>query len=172
MEERTGAERRPLFPVSDLRKVFTLTSVVSCVWRFGRRWLRNFVLVYAKKGLRESFVCRVTLEIPRQIQHPFNLDPALAGTNSPINGTFPIPHNLPMSSGGNRGRKRPLQPQGVDDDQYGDDSDMFDAANLPNDTMATVLALQKEFYSAAGKNSASGGRSGGERTGVVLQHQM
>ncbi len=108
-----------------------------------------------------------------------------------------------MNNDGNRGRKRPLQPQGeeaaaeprrnrvpefeprqpagdrsratagADDDQYGEGSDMFDAADLPNDTMATVLALQKEFYSAAGKNSASsGGRPGRERTGVVLQHQM
>lgn len=107
-----------------------------------------------------------------------------------------------MSSDGNRGRKRPRQPQGeeaagesqrdrfpefeprepagdgsrptagTDDDQYGEDSDIFDAVNLPNDTMATVLALQKEFYGAVGKNSASGGRPGGDRTGVVLQHQM
>lgn len=59
-----------------------------------------------------------------------------------------------------------------DDDPYGEDDDIFDAANLPNDTMATVLALQKEFY-GAGRNSAfAGERGGGERTGVVLQHQL
>lgn len=52
-------------------------------------------------------------------------------------------------------------------DQYGDESDIFDAADLPNDTMATVLSLQREFY---GGQSPSG--SVGERTGVVLQHQM
>lgn len=58
-----------------------------------------------------------------------------------------------------------------DRDPYGEDSDIFDEANLPNDTMATVLALQREFY-VDGKNSASGARPSGERTGVVLQHQM
>lgn len=58
-----------------------------------------------------------------------------------------------------------------DRDPYGEDSDIFDEAHLPNDTMATVLALQKEFY-ADGRNSASGARPSGERTGVVLQHQM
>lgn len=52
-------------------------------------------------------------------------------------------------------------------DQYGDESDIFDAADLPNDTMATVLSLQREFY---GRQPPTG--SVGERTGVVLQHQM
>lgn len=58
-------------------------------------------------------------------------------------------------------------------DPYGEGSDIFDAASLPNDTMATVLALQTEFF-GAGRNSAlDGGRGGsGQRTGVVLQHQM
>ena len=56
-------------------------------------------------------------------------------------------------------------------DPYGEDADIFDVADLPNDTMAAVLALQKEFY-VDGKNSASGPRPSGERTGVVLQHQM
>lgn len=59
-----------------------------------------------------------------------------------------------------------------DRDPYGEDSDIFDEAHLPNDTMATVLALQKEFYHGDGKNSAPGSRPSGERTGVVLQHQM
>eukprot|EP00752_Nemacystus_decipiens_P006137 g5535.t1 len=36
--------------------------------------------------------------------------------------------------------------------------------------MATVLALQKEFY--VDGNSRSGSRPSGERTGVVLQHQI
>lgn len=68
-------------------------------------------------------------------------------------------------------------------DPYGEDDDLFDACNVPNDTMATVLSLQEEFYSGSrhkdGKNSAGGagggvtqGGRGGERTGVVLQHQM
>ncbi|CAM9130965.1 unnamed protein product [Ectocarpus sp. 12 AP-2014] len=52
-------------------------------------------------------------------------------------------------------------------DQYGEESDVFDAADLPNDTMATVLSLQREFY---GGQPSTG--SGGERTGVVLQHQI
>lgn len=59
-----------------------------------------------------------------------------------------------------------------DRDPYGEGSEIFDEAHLPNDTMATVLALQKEFY-GDGKNSAPGGsRPSGERTGVVLQQQM
>eukprot|EP00903_Cladosiphon_okamuranus_P016658 g15361.t1 len=59
-----------------------------------------------------------------------------------------------------------------DRDPYGEDSDIFDESHLPNDTMATVLALQKEFY-GDGKNSAPGARAtSGERTGVVLQHQI
>lgn len=62
-----------------------------------------------------------------------------------------------------------------DHDPYGEDSDIFEEAHLPNDTMATVLALQNEFY-GHGNNSAPGSRPSarptGERTGVVLQHQM
>ncbi|CAB1117281.1 unnamed protein product [Ectocarpus sp. CCAP 1310/34] len=51
-------------------------------------------------------------------------------------------------------------------DQYGEESDIFDAADLPNDTMATVLSLQREFYGGQPRTG------GGERTGVVLQHQI
>lgn len=78
---------------------------------------------------------------------------------------------------------------GGDHDPYGvDDDDAFDAIDLPNDTMAAVLSLQKEFYGAirsppsGRRNSASSsegegssarlGGGGGERTGIVLQHQM
>ncbi|CAM9284600.1 unnamed protein product [Scytosiphon promiscuus] len=66
-----------------------------------------------------------------------------------------------------------------DHDPYGEDSDLFDADDLPNDTMATILSLQKEFYAGRPRlprNSTSTGAarhpSGGERTGVVLQHQI
>lgn len=59
-------------------------------------------------------------------------------------------------------------------DPFGDEE--WEGVVLPNDTMAAILALQREFYggSAAGSSTtsnANGGRGRG-RTGIVLQHQM
>ena len=100
------------------------------------------------------------------------------------------------ASGGGDGGSSTGGTYGSDQDPYGVNDDAFDAADLPNDTMAAVLSLQKEFYGAVrsppsgrGRNSAKNGSSegdgsssssssarlgsgGGERTGVVLQHQM
>lgn len=65
-----------------------------------------------------------------------------------------------------------------DSDPYCGDGDLFDIADLPNDTMATVMCLRQEFYKGQGNRpegsaSEDGHRGGGgERTGVVLQHQM
>lgn len=59
-----------------------------------------------------------------------------------------------------------LRDDGRDEvDPYGDE-DWEDA--VPNDTMATILSLQREFY---GDALARGG-DGRARTGIVLQHQM
>lgn len=58
-------------------------------------------------------------------------------------------------------------------DPYREDGDLLDTADLPNDTMATVLLLQQEFYGR--RATAAGGAwagHGGDRTGIVLQHQM
>lgn len=83
------------------------------------------------------------------------------------------------TNGGSEGGGGSIRANDDDPDPYGGDDDSFDAAELPNDTMAAVLSLQKEFYGGtgmAGRNSARGGGhrdgDGGERTGIVLQHQM
>ena len=92
--------------------------------------------------------------------------------------------------GGGDGGSKTGDTNGGDQDPYGVDDDAFDSTDLPNDTMAAVLSLQKEFYSvirsppAGRKNSAGSSEGegcsssarlesgGGERTGIVLQHQM
>lgn len=97
------------------------------------------------------------------------------------------------ASGGGDSGSSTGDANGSDQDPYGVDDDAFDGTDLPNDTMAAVLSLQKEFYggvrspppikrnsasSSSGGNSSSSsssarpGSGGGERTGVVLQHQM
>lgn len=86
---------------------------------------------------------------------------------------FPSPP-LEQPSGSAGGKDR------CDDgsEPYCGDGDLFDIADLPNDTMATVICLQEEFYKGQrnrpGGGASEAGRSGGggERTGVVLQHQM
>ena len=73
----------------------------------------------------------------------------------------------------------------VEKDPYCGDDDLFDPANLPNDTMATVMYLQREFYAGKvhakrkerrkpteGAVEGDGIVRGGERTGIVLHHQM
>eukprot|EP00904_Undaria_pinnatifida_P004595 jgi/Undpi1/14136/HiC_scaffold_9.g03787.m1 len=99
--------------------------------------------------------------------------------------------NNPDGNGG-RGSGSTGNKDSDDYDPYGVGDDEFDAVDLPNDTMATVLSLQKEFYGAIRshpprKNSASSSScsiegadgsssarlgGGGERTGIVLQHQI
>lgn len=70
----------------------------------------------------------------------------------------------------------PPEHDDADHDPYGDADFDLEAADMPSDTMATILLLQKEFYGATGAGgeggSARAGRGGGKRTGVVLQHQM
>lgn len=70
---------------------------------------------------------------------------------------------------------------GDDNDPYQEDDFVFDATDLPNDTLATILSLQREFYNSSnsartrGKKAADGGALAGrgrEKTGIVLQHQM
>lgn len=70
---------------------------------------------------------------------------------------------------------------GQQDDPYGDyDFDFTqDVNDLPNDTMAAILTLQRQFYgeqtvavrSGGGGGTGPAGR-GRARTGLVLQHQM
>lgn len=98
---------------------------------------------------------------------------SLPGSNHD-SGSRKRPLEAPNEAGAAAGSPGTTGTEGGNDgdrDPYGEDDDIFDEAHLPNDTMATVLALQKEFY-GDGKNSASGARPSGERTGVVLQHQM
>lgn len=66
-----------------------------------------------------------------------------------------------------------------DHDPYGDGDFDLEAADVPSDTVATMLLLRKEFYGATqargdggSARAGRGGGGGGERTGVVLQHQM
>lgn len=61
-----------------------------------------------------------------------------------------------------------------EEDPYGDDD--WGDIELPNDTMATILALQREFYGGREvKNPESWSTQDGKiktRTGIILQHQL
>lgn len=99
-------------------------------------------------------------------------------SNYSSNNDIPLPTlpSLPLGqpSGSASGKDR------CDDgsDPYCKEGDLFDIAELPNDTMATMMCLQQEFYKGQGNRPEGSGsedgrsRGGGERTGVVLQHQM
>lgn len=61
-----------------------------------------------------------------------------------------------------------------EEDPYGDDD--WGDTELPNDTMATILTLQREFYGGREvKNPDSWSTEDGKiktRTGIILQHQL
>ncbi|CAM9223572.1 unnamed protein product [Discosporangium mesarthrocarpum] len=63
---------------------------------------------------------------------------------------------------GRRGIKRRFRDESSYEEYGSDKDDFFDVEAVPNDTVAAILSLQRDFY------------GGGEaaRTGVVLQHQI
>lgn len=87
----------------------------------------------------------------------------------------------PLGSTNERGgeRKEDESNSTDHDDRYEDED--FSGVDVPSDTMATILSLQREFYGGSGAlvgNSVGcSGRNaraeqGKARTGIVLHHQM